>query len=45
MDKADTTAPKEIQKTEKPEFLDWAIDLFKKILGYNWMEYGTKKRF
>jgi hypothetical protein len=47
MNKAETTTPKEntMQETEKPEFLDWAIDLFKKLLEYNWMGYGTKKSF
>jgi len=47
MDKAKTTTPTEnnMQETEKPEFLDWAIDLFKKLLEYNWMGYGVKKDF
>ncbi len=45
MDKAETPTENEMQETEKPDFLDWAIDFFKKLLQYNWMKYGTKKAF
>ncbi len=32
-------------KKEATGFWDKLIDIFKKILDYNWMEYGDKKKF
>jgi len=42
-----TTAPAQqvTKKKEKPAWYDWAIDIFKKILEYNYSAYGTKKKF
>ena len=42
-----TIAPEQ-QATEKKEQQAWydlVIDIFKKVLGFNYLTYGTKKKF
>ena len=33
------------QKAEKPEWYTFLIDIFKKLLEFNYSKYGTKKEF
>lgn len=35
----------QIDKTEQPAWYDFIIDIFKKLLEYNYSSYGTKKQF
>lgn len=30
---------------DQPAWYDFLIDIFKKLLGYNMLTYGTKKKF
>lgn len=38
---AQATAPKKNQTA----WYDWVIDIFKKVLEFNYSSYGTKKKF
>ncbi|WP_153306343.1 hypothetical protein [Desulfopila sp. IMCC35006] len=42
-----STAPAQpaTEKKKKPAWYDWLIDIFKMLLGYNYLTYGTKKKF
>lgn len=42
-----TTAPAQqaTEKKEQPAWYDLLIDIFKKLLGFNYLTYGTKKKF
>lgn len=33
------------EKTEAPNWVEVIVDLFKKLLSFNYHEYGTKKDF
>ncbi len=39
------SAPPAAQKKIQPAWYDRAIDIFKKILEFNYSSYGTKKKF
>ncbi|MGB3213121.1 MAG: hypothetical protein WBB19_20630 [Desulforhopalus sp.] len=36
---------KEKEGSEKPAWYDFLIDIFKKLLEFNYTSYGTKKKF
>lgn len=40
-----TPAPAATAQKDQPTWYDWLIDLFKKLLEYNYSSYGTKKKF
>ncbi len=42
---APSAPPPAAQKKTQPAWYDWAIDIFKKILEFNYSSYGTKKKF
>ena len=41
----ETLAEKEEKVTQKPEWYIFLIDIFKKLLEFNYSAYGTKKKF
>jgi len=47
MEKAKPVAQQEQKKptTEQPAWYDTLIDIFKKLLEFNYTTYGTKKKF
>lgn len=40
-----TPTATESDKTEQPAWYDFIIDIFKKLLEWNYSSYGTKKQF
>ncbi len=38
-------AQQEKNETEQPAWYDFLINIFKKLLGFNYFTYGTKKKF
>ena len=44
-EKTGAPIPQEIQEKKQPAWYDFLIDIFKKLLEFNYSSYGTKKKF